>query len=259
MIFEQFRHSTLPEEIAARLLGLIRERELRPGDKLPPERELATMIGVSRQTLREALRALSIMKVVDIRQGSGTYITSLEPRQLISHLDFIFSKDNVGLLEFFEARRVLETGYIRLAAVRITEEQLEKLERLLLDLTRFVEFPDRFSDLDIEFHNTICKAANNSLLTQFLESTNSLGLFSRARTGGLRQVREQTLVNHRAILDALRNHDPAVAEKAMTAHLDHIEASLQAVLAQGEPEATQPARRGAEESVQGERTSFGGE
>lgn len=91
--------STLPEEVANRLLTLIRERELRPGTKLPAERSLAGMMDVSRPVVREALRALSLMRVVDIRQGDGTYVTSLEPRQLIAHLDFVFAKDSVALAQ----------------------------------------------------------------------------------------------------------------------------------------------------------------
>jgi GntR family transcriptional regulator, transcriptional repressor for pyruvate dehydrogenase complex len=234
--FELLRRSALPEEIAARLLDLIREQELRPGDKLPPERELAAMIGVSRPILREALRALSIMKVVDIRQGSGTYITSLEPKQLISHLEFVFSKDNVGFLELFEARRVLEVGYIRLAAARISTAQLDHLGQLLAELGRGLDDADRFSNLDIEFHNTICAAANNSLLTQFMQSTISLGKASRERTGRGRAVRERTLHDHRAILEALQARDPRAAEAAMAEHLDHVEEALKGTLRPVEPQ-----------------------
>jgi GntR family transcriptional regulator, transcriptional repressor for pyruvate dehydrogenase complex len=237
MKFELPRRSSLPEEIAARLLDLIRERELRPGDKLPPERELAAMIGVSRPILREALRALSIMKVVDIRQGSGTTITSLEPKQLVSHLEFVFSKDNVGFLELFEARRVLEVGYIPLAAARISAAQLDRLDQLLAELRHSLDDADRFSDVDIEFHNTICAAANNSLLIQFIQSTTSLGKASRERTGRERAVRELTLRDHQAIRDALQARDPKAAETAMAEHLDHVEEALKGTL---RPDETEP-------------------
>ena len=99
--------STLPEEVANRLLTLIKEQELRPGAKLPAERNLARMMEVGRPAVREALRALALMRVVDIRQGDGTYITSLEPSQLIAHLDFVFPKDSVALVQLLEARRVV--------------------------------------------------------------------------------------------------------------------------------------------------------
>lgn len=224
--YEVFRRSTLPEEIANRLLTLIQDRELRPGDKLPPERELAAMMGVSRQVLREALRALGIMRVVDIRQGDGTYITSLEPKQLISHLDFVLGNDDVTLRKLFEARRVVEVGNVRFAAERITDASIARLGDLLGSLEAAVEDPDGFSEADIAFHDTVCDAADNFLLSQFMTIVDTLGKVSRQRTGRGRAVRETTLADHRAIFTALREHDPDAAERTMRAHLDHIEAAF---------------------------------
>ena len=91
MAFGPVKKNAIAEEIIARLLGLIRDRQLQPGDKLPPERELAAMLGVSRPSLREALRALSVMNVLEMRQGDGTYVSSLEPDLLVEHLGFVLS------------------------------------------------------------------------------------------------------------------------------------------------------------------------
>lgn len=218
--------STLPEEVANRLLTLIRERELRPGTKLPAERSLAGMMDVSRPVVREALRALSLMRVVDIRQGDGTYVTSLEPRQLIAHLDFVFAKDSVALAQLLEARRVVEVGNARLAAFRITESEIAALGDLVASLAGCIDDPDRFSELDIALHEAVCAAANNFLLAQFMNIVSTLGKVSRERTGGLRTVREAALRDHRRILDALRAHDPDAAQRAMLEHLDHVEQGL---------------------------------
>ncbi len=224
--FAVVNRSTLPDEIAARLLDLIRAESLRPGDKLPAERELAAMMHVSRPVLREALRALSIMNVVEIRQGAGTYITALEPQQLISHLDFVLSKDPVALAQVIETRRVVEVGNVRLAAVRITPAQVAHLEALLAELHGAVADADRFSTLDIEFHDAVCEAAGNFLLVQFMRIINTLGKVSRERTGASRATRERALGDHEAILAALRAADPDGAASAMTTHLDHVEAAL---------------------------------
>ncbi len=218
--------STLPEEIAGRVLALIRTQELRAGDRLPPERELARRLGVSRPVLREALRALSLMKVVDIRQGTGTWVTSLEPRQLISHLDFAFSSDETALAKVFEARRVVESGNVRLAAQRVSEADLARLGDLLGQLQAAVDDPLRFSEADIAFHDALCATADNFMLAQFMTIIDTLGKVSRQRTGGRRTVREATADDHRRILDALRAHDPDAAERAMRGHLDHVEAAL---------------------------------
>ena len=228
--FEVVSRSTLPEEIANRLLDQIQAQRLRPGDKLPAERNLAQMMEVSRPVLREALRALALMRVVDIRQGDGTYITSLEPQQLISHLDFVFSKDSIALVQLLEARRVIETGNVRLAAVRVTDEELVALEGRLGSMAECIDDPGRFSELDIDMHTAVCAAANNFLLLQFMNIISTLGRVSRERTGGLRAVRESALLDHRRILEALRRRDPDAAEAAMRDHLDHVDAGLKAVL-----------------------------
>ena len=224
--FAVLDRSTLPEEIANRLLALIRAQELRPGDKLPAERTLAAMMHVSRPVLREALRALSMMKVVEIRQGAGTFVTSLEPQQLVSHLDFVFSKDSVALAQLLEARRVVELGNVRLAARRIDDAQLDELDRILAGLRGALDEPDRFSDLDIAFHNVVCGAAGNFLLGQFMGIINTLAKVSRERTGSMRAVREGTLRDHRRIVQGLRARDAELAAAAMRAHLDHVEQAL---------------------------------
>lgn len=228
--FTVISRSTLPEEIANRLLLQIQEQELRPGDKLPAERNLARLMEVSRPVVREALRALALMRVVDIRQGDGTYITSLEPRQLISHLDFVFSKDSVALVQLLEARRVVEAGNVRLAALRITESEVAELQELVLTLANCIDDPDRFSELDIAFHVAVCAAADNFLLLQFMNIVSTLGRVSRERTGGLREVREAALHDHRQLLEALREHDQDAAEQAMLGHLDHVEEGLKSAI-----------------------------
>ena len=224
--FTVVSRSTLPEEVANRLLALIRDQRLLPGSKLPAERSLAGMMDVSRPVVREALRALSLMRVVDIRPGDGTYVTSLEPRQLIAHLDFVFAKDSVALVQLLEARRVVEAGNARLAASRITERDLVALDGLVDALARSIDDPDRFSELDIALHEAVCAAAGNFLLSQFMNIVSTLGKVSRERTGGLRSVREAALADHRRIVDALRARDPDAAERAMQGHLDHVEQGL---------------------------------
>ena len=233
--FTVVSRSTLPEEIAKRLLQQIKEQQLRPGDKLPAERQLAQMMVVSRPVLREALRALALMRVVDIRPGDGTYITSLEPRQLISHLDFVFPKDSVALVQLLEARRVVETGNVRLAAVRVTDKELGEIEELVAELARCIDEPDRFSELDIALHTAICAAADNFLLLQFMNIVSTLGRVSRDMTGGRRDVRESALRDHAKLLAALQAHDADAAEKAMLRHLDQVEKGLRSAI---DPKAT---------------------
>jgi GntR family transcriptional regulator, transcriptional repressor for pyruvate dehydrogenase complex len=224
--FTVIPRSTLPEEVANRLLALIGEQHLGPGSRLPAERNLAEMMDVSRPVVREALRALALMRVVDIRQGAGTFVTSLEPRQLIAHLDFAFAKDSVALAQLLEARRVVEAGNVRLAAGRITDGEIAALDALVASLAGSIDDAARFGELDIALHEAVCAAAGNFLLSQFMSIVSTLGKASRERTGGLRRVREASLEDHRRIVDALRAHDPNAAERAMLDHLDHVQQGL---------------------------------
>ncbi len=226
--FSVVSRSTLPEEIANRLLHQIKVQQLRPGDKLPSERNLAEMMDVSRPVVREALRALALMKVVDIRQGDGTYVTSLEPKQLVAHLEFVFSIDGIALVHLLEARRVVEAANSRLAAARVTPAQLDRLGGLVRSMAEAIDDPRRFSELDIALHTAVCEAADNFLLLQFMQIVNNLGRVSRERTGARRAARETALRDHRRLLRALRAKDPAAAERAMLLHLDHVESSLRA-------------------------------
>jgi GntR family transcriptional repressor for pyruvate dehydrogenase complex len=226
MSFDPVKKSAIAEEIASRILSLIRERELRAGERLPPERELAAMLGVSRPSLREALRALSIMNVIEMRQGDGTYVTSLEPGLLSEPLDFIFSIDDSTFLQLFEARKVVEVGIVALAAERITDEQIAALEDCLARSEETLHDHQAFLEADLALHELITQAADNPFLQRFMSSISRLGLASRSRTVRIPDVPEETVHAHRAIVAAVTAHDPQAAQAAMLAHLDSVERHL---------------------------------
>ena len=108
--FGTVTRDALPDQIAARLIALITERQLKAGDRLPPERELAATMGVSRSSLREALRALAMLGVAEMRHGDGTYLTSLEPDALMRPVGLVLALSDSGLEELFEARKLVEPG-----------------------------------------------------------------------------------------------------------------------------------------------------
>lgn len=230
MAFGTFKKKALSEDIAARLLFLIREKELRPGDKLPPERELAAMMRVSRPSLREALRALSIMNIVEIRQGDGTYVTSLEPDLLIEHLDFVFALDDSTFLELFEARKILEVGIAAIAAERITGEEIAELEACLTESVRNMEDHEAFLEADLELHEKIAEAARNPILSRFMASIGQLGRASRSRTVEIPGVARQSVEDHQAIVTALTDRDPEAARQAMLQHLNNVEERLKGLV-----------------------------
>ena len=224
--FRTISKSAVAEGIVAQLLSMIREKKLRSGDKLPPERELAVMMDVSRPSLREALRTLSVMGVIELRHGSGIYVTALEPARLVEHLDFVFSLDDSTYLQLFETRKVLEPPICALAAQRISDEEMVQLEECLsrsrMGLTNY----EAYLQAELDLHEIIVIAARNPLLQRFMSSLRSLGEASRKRTIMLPGVVEQTIQDHQSIIQALREHQPEVAYRAMLVHLEHVEQHL---------------------------------
>lgn len=226
----ELKRDVLSEKIAQSLLTLIKEKQLRPGDRLPPERELAVMMKVSRPSLREALRALQIMNIIYNRQGSGTYVTSLEPERLVEHLDIIFSLNDSTYFELFQARRILEVGVSELAARSITDEEIDELEICLIKAADALHDPEAFLEIDLDLHRKILEATRNKILALFMRSISQLSIYSRRRTGEHIDMRRQTIDDHRAIVQALKSRDPSAAQRAMLDHLSHVEERMKHVL-----------------------------
>jgi GntR family transcriptional repressor for pyruvate dehydrogenase complex len=174
--------------------------------------------------LREAVRAMSLVNILDVRRGDGTYVTSLEPRLLLEALSFIvdFHRDDT-LLEFLRVRRILEPAATAMAAERITAEESGGL-RTLLDSIGPDPAAEELVANDLEFHRRIVACSGNSVLSSLLESMS--GPTTRARVWrGLTQTgaRARTLAEHRAILDALAAHEPEVARSWATVHIAGVE------------------------------------
>jgi GntR family transcriptional regulator, transcriptional repressor for pyruvate dehydrogenase complex len=221
--FGTFTRDALPDQIAARVIRLITERRLEPGDRLPPERELAQSMGVSRSSLREALRALSLLGVTEMRQGDGTYLTALDPEALMRPFGLVLALGDGQMKELFEARRVIEPGLAALAAERIDDQTLDELRRCVRDSAAAVGDEEAFMRADLELHGLIAKAASNSILWHVIGSVSGMGVASRRRTTGMPGVQQQTVEDHRAIVAALEARDAAAAAAAMLHHLENVE------------------------------------
>jgi len=218
------------DEAIEKIKAMITSGALRAGDRLPKEADLAADLGLSRSSLREAVRALSLVNILDVRCGDGTYVTSLEPPILLEALSFIvdFHRDDT-VLEFLEVRRILEPAATAMAAERITDAEREGL-RELLDSLGPNPNPEDLVANDMEFHRRIVGFAGNSVLSSLLESMS--GPMTRARVWrGITQTGTvaRTLAEHRAILDALTARDPEVARAWATVHIAGVEQWLASV------------------------------
>ena len=224
--FGTVTRDALPDQIASRLIALITERQLKAGDRLPPERELAAMMGVSRSSLREALRALAMLGVAEMRQGDGTYLTNLQPGSLMRSVGLVLAMSDSGLEELFEARKLVEPGLAKLAAERISDEDAAELAHCAAGTHDVLQDPEAFMWADIELHAKIARAACNAVLERLLESIAGMGIASRRRTGRLAPVREQSAHDHVEIAAAIAAHDAEAAYAAMLRHLENVERAV---------------------------------
>ena len=212
----------LPENLAQRVLALIKEKGLKAGDQLPPERELSVILKVSRPSLREALNALKLMNIIENRQGSGTFVSSLNPEKLIEHLDIEFALDDSTYANLLQARTILEAGMVALAAEHINDNEICEIEGCLDEAIKVINDPEIFMAWDIDLHRHIMEAAGNRIIQTFMHLIDRISIYSRRRTGDDIEVRRQAINDHREIVTALKAHDPDAARKAMIAHLSHV-------------------------------------
>ncbi|MEU6697410.1 FadR/GntR family transcriptional regulator [Pseudonocardia sp. NPDC046786] len=220
------------DEAIEKIKGMIVSGELAPGSRLPREAELAQRLGLSRSSLREAVRALSLIRVLDVRQGDGTYVTSLEPTLLMDALGFVvdFHRDDT-VLEFLEVRRITEPAATALAATRMSDEGVAAL-RALLDSVDDAPTVEELVAGDLEFHRRIAAASGNAVLCSLLEGIS--GPTHRARIwrglteeGAVARTREQ----HEQIYRAIAARQPEVARSWATVHVAGVEQWLCEALA----------------------------
>ncbi|WP_326691802.1 MULTISPECIES: FadR/GntR family transcriptional regulator [unclassified Streptomyces] len=219
------------DEAIEKIKGMIVSGALRPGDRLPKESELATELGLSRNSLREAVRALSLIRILDVRQGDGTYVTSLDPQLLLEAMSFVvdFHRDDT-VLEFLAVRRILEPAATAMAGSRIAEDELDALESQLEALGAEPSVEELVT-ADLEFHRRIVAASGNSVLCSLLDGLS--GPTTRARVWrGLTQedAVSRTLHEHRQILAALRSRDTEAARSWSTVHIASVEQWLRSTL-----------------------------
>jgi GntR family transcriptional repressor for pyruvate dehydrogenase complex len=223
--------------------AMLSSGELHPGSRLPVEKDLAAQLGVSRGSLREGVRALATLGVLETRQGDGTYVTALDPQQLLSPLGFLADlQQPAHATELLAVRRVLEAESVALAAPRLTEDELAQLEELLATVDRILASdPDMdleaFIDADTRFHQLIARASGNGPLAAIIDSL--VGRTFRARLWRAISHRgsvRETQAEHRAILAELVRRDPERARIRMSVHLLGVE-QFSAEHADEDPEA----------------------
>ncbi len=221
------------ERVAERLTTLIASGNIAPGDKLPSENELSKALHVSRPIVREALRGLSMMGIVESKQGGGCYVTDLKPNRLMAPLSFVLSLQDYSIESLFRARTVIDTGIAADAARNATAEQIELLNELVETGHKLVNDPVGFRVMDAEFHALISAAARNDFLEKVSSSLYSLAIDQRRKASEKAGVLKRSAADHAAIVKAIEARSPEAASAAMAAHVDNIRKSTLAVMREG--------------------------
>ena len=233
------------EQVVAFVRALIERGRLRPGDRLPAERELATQIGVSRPSVRAGLHALAAMGVVRSRHGSGTYIPAGPPLLGSEPLSFLAALHGFTREEMYEARRILEVEAAGLAAQRATSDHVATLADEVAGLFANRDNPNAFLVHDINFHRAVADSAGNPIVAALVHMVSALyyerrrETAARASDSDLRDAAEA----HRRIYQAIRARDGEAARRAMNDHL--LQAARYQAQEQARPESGSPESRDA--------------
>ncbi|WP_328345918.1 FadR/GntR family transcriptional regulator [Micromonospora sp. NBC_00421] len=223
----------LTDDAIAKIRSMISSGELPPGARLPPEPQLAVQMGLSRSGVREAVKVLESARVLDVRRGDGTYVTSLAPRLLLEGLGVAVEllRDDT-LLEVMEVRRMLEPMATGLAALRMTDARLDELHHILAEMRAAADDAEKLIGFDTAFHHTVVATTGNETLTSLLDGLSSRTLRARVWRGLIEgNSAHQTIDEHHAIYLALRSRDQLLAQASALIHVNTSEAWLRTVLA----------------------------
>ncbi|MGN6761581.1 MAG: FadR/GntR family transcriptional regulator [Leifsonia sp.] len=219
------------DEAILKIKNMILSGELAPGDRLPREQELSERLGLSRSSLREAVKALEVIRVLDVRRGDGTYVTSLEPQLLLEAMSFVVDlHDDSSVLEIFAVRRILEPAAAALAAAAMTDDAVAALrsEVNAVDVSTSIE---GLVAHDLAFHELISESSGNAYLASLIHGLSSRTVRARVWRGLTQEnAVERTLTEHHAIVDALERRDAELARALVTVHIDGVESWLRKAL-----------------------------
>lgn len=242
-VFKPIRPKKLSEEIVDQIKELIARGELNPGQKIPSERDLASFLGVSRPSVREAIMVLEAMGFLESRQGGGTYVRSLADVTMADPLaNMVERRDPRMLHALTEVRIGLETWSAYLAAKRADDTQIERLQELYATMVDRAAKGGWDAEIDAEFHLTISAASHNTLQVHVLSTIQSL--FQTTIMDALSEFYskegyiELLLNHHREIMEAIADHDPERARNKMMEHLTLVEEKLAIFLQKERPETT---------------------
>lgn len=232
MVFKTITPIRLYESVTEQIVNLIKNNELKPGDKLPPERELAEKLTISRGSLREALRVLESRGMVESKPGEGRFIREVNKDAFINTENVVLNLEKSSILELIEAREIFEVKIVELAAQRATADDIKAIKRVLLkmgeepDANDKGEKNDEEIESDTEFHLAIARASHNFVFVNIMRLHLELLKNTRERTSQIPGRSEQRKKEHLDIFTAIEDHNDKKAANAMLNHLKQIRENI---------------------------------
>ena len=213
-------HSQLTMQVVEHVRSLIAKGEVKPGDRLPPERDLARELRISRSSLRAGIGFLSAMGVLKSRHGAGTFVSSGPPALDSSSLSVLGALHGFLPWQMFEARLVIESNVAALAAERATDEHIAELAEEVTEMYASLDDPHEYLIHDVRVHRTVARASGNPILGALMETiTANLYEYRRKTVANAVDLKESAEM-HREIYRAIRSHNPAKARQTMEQHLN---------------------------------------
>jgi len=220
--FETVRRDKVYEGVAKQIERLILKK-LRPGDKLPSERELAELLRVSRSSIRDAIRSLELMGMVEPRQGAGTIVREISSESLTNPLANAVKHKGELIHELLDFRMMLEPQLAARAATRVSDDDISEMEEILDRQEKKLRAGESTIPEDSEFHYAIALASGNSVVLKVLDTLMDLLRDSRERSLQVEGRQQKSVAGHRRILAAIKRHDSEGAKIAMRRHIEDVE------------------------------------
>ena len=227
--FEAVRRDKVYEGVAKQIERLILKK-LQPGDKLPSERELAEMLHVSRSSIRDAIRSLELMGMVEPRQGAGTIVREISSESAVNPLANALKRKEELIGELLDFRMMLEPQLAARAATRVSPDEISEMEEILDRQERKLRHGESAIGEDSEFHYAIALASGNSVVLKVLDTLMDLLRDSRQRSLQVEGRPQKSLAGHRRILGAIKRRDSEAAKVAMRRHIEDVEEILSKIV-----------------------------
>ena len=219
-------------------MAMIKSGNLKAGDRLPTEQQMGIAFGISRPPLREALKALTLMGILQSRQGGRYTVTDLSPTRLAAPFNVMLSIGDYDVAQHFEARTVLELQLVRMCCERATPEQRQRILKLARDGRAFLDDPVAFRLIDIEFHQALNAYARNGYLAALAQSLYDVALDVRRLASAVPGVITISVAQHCEVADAIMAQDADGAATAYRRHLEHVRDTTIQAMASGQTTAS---------------------